>query len=347
MGLSCSAWCDDRAMAKPKTSKRAAADDSLPRPTGLEAERLAQRFAFPAYAQHDAVRAMVEPSRASTRERIDALIERCVARSWIPSDWLTGRAPRCIGSCDRCGHAGLCPDGTIVSHEASCPHDGRPRSLEFAVSLVAEAIAQPRATIVDAEALAAEWMRAINPWGAPPFCGVLWAYEAHTPQLISGWDGVCDLQPTLLLPALAAARVVRGKPALWYGEASAPGFGAFTEHSWMLEVLEPIEREARARKRPGGPRRVLDDAMLDLLGYALEGASLWQSAVERNATVTLLNVGRSAARAGSIPRALVGKRFATLPNPWTALLALLATGALPVGASGGWLALNLLPFETD
>lgn len=340
-------------MASPKKtaskSKRTnVLEASLPRPPELDARGLAERFAYPAYTRHAEVRALAAlGAKGTVRARIDALFERCVARDLISSTWLTGGAPRCIGPCSKCRNSGVLPSGTIVAHSADCPEADRPHTLEFAVSLVAAACEATRSAVVDAEALAAEWMNALAPWGAPPFRGVLWTYEAHPPALLAGWDDLCDLQPVLLRPAIAAARVSRPTPTLWYGEASAPSYGALGELPWMLEVLEPIDRACRARKKPGQPRRVVNEPDIELLGYALEGASLWHAAITAGAEVRAMPKNRRPEASGAFPAAVIGQTFASMPNPWPALLSLLATGAFPVGSTGGWLALNLAQRESE
>lgn len=332
----------------PKSKRTNELEASLPRPPELDARGLAERFAYPAYTRHAAVRELAAlGAKGTVRARIDALFERCVARDLISSTWLTGGAPRCIGPCSKCRNAGVLPSGTIVAHSADCPETDRPHSLEFAVSLVTEACEAPRSAVVDAEALAAEWMNALAPWGAPPFRGVLWTYEAHPPALLAGWDDVCDLQPVLVRPAIAAARVLRAKPTLWYGEASAPSFGALGDIPWMLEVLEPIDRACRARKKSGRPRRVVNEPDIELLGYALEGASLWHAAITAGAKVRAMPKNRRRIASEEIPDALLEAKFSALADPWSPLLALLATGAFPVGSTGGWIALNLAQWESD
>lgn len=340
-------------MATKKTPSRAKRssdrDESLPRPPWLDAPKLSARFGYPAYEPHAAVRELTTPrARGRVRAQIDALFERCVARNLISSTWLTGGAPRCIGPCETCRVAGIRPDGTIIAHKINCPEEGRPNTLEFAVSLVAESCAtEPRGAVIDAEALAAEWMNALAPWGAPPFQGVLWTYEKYPPTMLAGWDDVCELQPVMHRPAIAAARVLRAKPTLWYAEASAPSYGALSDVPWMVEVFEPIDRQVRARKKPGKPRRFASEFEMDLLAHALEGASLWHAAISADAEVRAMPKNRRPDPSETLPAGVIGKKFAALLNPWPAFVSLLATGALPVGSSGGWLALNLAQFESE
>lgn len=333
-------------------SRAPSPDDSLPMPPWIESERLSerltQRFAYPAYAQHETVRALVsKTTKGSVGARIDALFERCVARDLLPSAWATGGAPFCVGPCATCSRACVMDDGSIFDHKHDCPESRRPHSLEFAVSLAAEACtADPRGAVVDAEALAAEWARALAVWGARPIRGVCWTYEETLPNHFVGQVVDCrDLHGMLAFPALTAARAVRVEPFLWTYQATVTGFGKLGRVPWIKAILSSIEREAEARKKPGRPKRLFDEMEVELLSCALEGAALWHAAIAADAVVSREKNQR---RSAPVPphAALIGARFATLPNPWPALLGLLATGAVPIGIDEeGRLALNLAPWE--
>ncbi|MBL8683836.1 MAG: hypothetical protein JNK05_31980 [Myxococcales bacterium] len=330
-----------------KPSRAPRPGDSFPKPPWLDSERLTerliQRVAYPAYTHRETVRALAaKTSTGSVRARVDALFEHCVARGLLPEAWTTGGAPRCIGLCKSCKFAEVRPDGTLMFHAEACPETDRPRTLEFAVSLAAEACTlEPRGAVVDAEALAAEWMNALVVWGGRPFRGVYWTYEEQAPSILDGWDdSYCDLRDVVTLPAVAAARTVRSEPFLGCNQVTTTGYGALGRVPWLLEIFSSIERDVRAPKKRDRPRRAFDDTELEFLAFALEGASLWHAAITVDAVVTPATKSR-ADRIASPYSAVIGARFATLPNPWTALLALLATGAFPVGSADGMLALNL------
>lgn len=330
-----------------KPSRAPRPGDSFPKPPWLDndrlTERLIQRVAYPAYAHRETISALAaQTTKGSVRARVDALFEKCVARGLLPEAWTTGGAPRCIGRCTSCKLADIRPDGTILFHAEGCPETDRPRTLEFAVSLAAEACTmEPRGAVVDAEALAAEWMNALAVWGARPFRGVRWTYEEQAPSILSGGDeSYCDLRDVVSLPAEVAARTVRSEPFLGCNQVTTTGYGALGRVPWLLEIFSSIEREVRAPKKLDRSRRAFDDTELELLAFALEGASLWHAAITADAVVTPATKAR-ADRIVSPYSKVIGARFATLPNPWTALLALLATGAFPVGSDDGVLALNL------
>lgn len=126
----------------------------------------------------------------------------------------------------------------------------------------------------------------------------------------------------MLRPAVAAAIAVQGAPTLMYAEALAAGLGSPRDTAWIDAVFTSIQTEVRGRKKPGKPRRAIDDEGCDLLAFALEGAALWHAAVEADLVVTAYkpkaNERRSSPWASMFaPKALLSKRFAALPNPYS------------------------------
>ncbi len=315
----------------------------LPQPLWLDTAPLIERYIYPAYAQRERVEALLEPrSKRSVPAQVAELWERCAANGWLPTAWTTGGGPRCCEPCLACGARGISPNGEMELHRAGCAEGDAPRSIEMAVALATE-----RALVTDADALAREWRAALVPWGAAPCTDVYWTYEAHPPWMLRGWDSTCDLECALYSPAAAAAFAVRGRLLLHSWDSGNADFGSFDETPWIYDALTAINAMARARKRPKKLRRVFDDAMVELLGFALEGASLWHLALASGAKVE----ARSKKFPVGAPKswlpvgAVVGQAFSALPNPWPPLVALLATGAQPVGSFRGAQALNLLPYE--
>ena len=311
-------------------------------PPWLDSARLIERFAYPSYEALDAVLELASRERSSSSGR--ELWERCASRGMLSASWIDGQGPLFCAPCARCGAQGVMNTGDADPHRPDCPAARAPTTVAMAAAFAAE-----RQLVTDAEPVAREWRRALEPWGAAPFESVCWTYEPHPPQLLNGWDGVCDLHDAALRPAVAAAIATRGSPSLLYAESNLGALAEDAETAWAQEIIAQIEAGARARKRPGKPRRTLDDEQRDLVAFALEGAALWRRAVEAGAKVTAYKPKGGARRrspwaAMFPPAALVGRAFAALPDPWPPLLALLATGAQPVGSLRGTLALNLYPF---
>jgi hypothetical protein len=324
------------------TRRKRAEPPQLPQPPWLDTAKLIERYIYPSYARLDAVIELV-PARSKRRE--SELWERCASKEWISAAWITGAGPLFCGACNACGARGVAPSGALDGHKPGCRFERSPSGLSMAAAFAAES-----QLVTDAEPLAREWRRALEPWGAKPLEYLCWTYEPHPPYLLTGWDGVSDLRESIIRPAVAAAIAARGSPALLYGESLAAGLGSPRDSAWIDAVFTTILTHVRSRKKPSKPRREIDDEGCDLLAFALEGSALWHAAVEADMKVTpykpKANERRRSPWADMFPpTALLSKRFASLPNPWPPLVALLSTGAQPVGATGASLALNLLPFS--